>query len=90
VRLRPVGEARSHAIMLARLAEQQLTHGHVEAACQTWHGFLDLAPGLTSQRVDRARDRLRTRLRQHRTLPAVAALLRRTTAPIPNQGSRFA
>ncbi|MFJ4410223.1 hypothetical protein [Streptomyces sp. NPDC088910] len=85
VRLRRPGEARSQAILLARLAERQLAQGHVEAACQTWHGFLDLIPGLTSRRIDRARNELAARLRPYRTLPAVAALLRRNSALIPDR-----
>ncbi|WP_055523234.1 tetratricopeptide repeat protein [Streptomyces graminilatus] len=77
LRHRPADERRSQAICLAELAETQLTIGHLDQACHTWHAFLDLYPHVSSARAD---DRLRgltARLRPHAVNPSAAHLLAR-------------
>ena len=77
LRHRPADERRSHAVCLAELAETQLTIGHLDQACHTWHAFLDLYPHISSARAD---DRLRVltaRLRPHATNQYAALLLAR-------------
>ncbi|MDO0909386.1 hypothetical protein QQM39_00455 [Streptomyces sp. DT2A-34] len=77
LRLRPAGEHRSRALGLAELAEAQLTAGHLEQACVTWHGFLELYPQIHSDRADERLRALAARLRPHAATPAAAALIRR-------------
>jgi hypothetical protein len=74
VRCRPVGERRSSALTLARLAELQLDDGDLEAACWTWQQFLQDYPHLRSRRVSRALASMRARLRPHQKSSAVIAL----------------
>ncbi|GAA1941933.1 hypothetical protein [Kitasatospora viridis] len=80
---RPRGEQRSRAILLGKLAERQLTAGHLEAACTTWHEFLDAYPLLTSRRAHTARTRLSRLLLPHRRRPAADHLLQRAAALRP-------
>jgi hypothetical protein len=77
LRLRPAGEHRSRALGLAELAEAQLTAGHLEQACVTWHGFLELYPQIHSARADDRLRALTAGLRPHAATPAAAALVRR-------------
>ncbi|GHE05673.1 tetratricopeptide repeat protein [Streptomyces alanosinicus] len=74
---RPVDERRSRALVLAELAETQLTAGHLEQACRTWHAFLDDHPHLHSARADDRLRALTAALRPHASTFAAAALLRR-------------
>jgi tetratricopeptide (TPR) repeat protein len=76
VRYRPPEERRSRALTLARLAELQLDHGELEAACVTWQRFLQDYPHLRSRRLDRAFRSMRTSLRPHSANSAVVALRR--------------
>lgn len=80
IRQRPVEERRSRAITLARLAELQLTEGHLEQACHSWHRFLDDYQHLTCRRADTAMKTLRARIRPHQNHPAARALHHRATA----------
>jgi tetratricopeptide (TPR) repeat protein len=77
VRHRPVGERRSRAITLARLAELQFEDGQLEQACGTWRTFLDDYPYLWSRRADNALATLRARLRPHGNHPVARLLTRR-------------
>ncbi|WP_018349759.1 hypothetical protein [Longispora albida] len=79
IRHRPAAERRSRAILLARLAELQLQHGHLEEAVASWNDFLDLYPSLRSGRVLSALKALRARIRSYPTHPAARILLRRAT-----------
>ncbi|MEJ3656251.1 hypothetical protein WEH80_25115 [Actinomycetes bacterium KLBMP 9759] len=54
LRHRPTTERRSRAILHARLAEQQLAGGNLEAACETWMRFLDDYRHISSKRADSA------------------------------------
>ncbi|MFD7593758.1 tol-pal system YbgF family protein [Kitasatospora sp. NPDC059812] len=77
---RPRGESRSRAVILSRLAERQLAAGHIEAACATWHEFLDVYPLLASRRAHLARARMPGLLLPHRRRPAADHLIQRATA----------
>ncbi|MFD4530680.1 tol-pal system YbgF family protein [Kitasatospora sp. NPDC058397] len=77
---RPRGESRSRAVILSRLAEHQLAAGHIEAACATWHEFLDVYPLLASRRAHLARARMPGLLLPHRRRPAADHLIQRATA----------
>ena len=81
LRHRPPAERRSRAITLARLAELQLDHGHLEAAVQTWHRFLDEYPFLCCGRADTALAVMRARIRPHRNNAAARGLWRRAGRP---------
>ncbi|MFJ4674130.1 hypothetical protein [Kitasatospora purpeofusca] len=70
-------ESRSRAVVLSKLAERQLAAGRVEAACATWHEFLDVYPMLTSRRARAARARIPGLLLPHSRRPAAHHLLRR-------------
>ncbi|MDN3029280.1 hypothetical protein [Streptomyces sp. S.PB5] len=86
LRHRPAEERRSHAISLAELAETQLTIGHLDRACHTWHAFLDVHPRISSARAD---DRLRVltaRVRPHGANQAAALLLERVREMRKNRG----
>ncbi|MFJ8434933.1 hypothetical protein ACIQ9P_26895 [Kitasatospora sp. NPDC094019] len=74
---RPRTETRSHTLVLAKLAERQLATGHLEAACTTWHAFLDLYPHLASRRARTARTRLPGLLLPHRHRHSADQLLQR-------------
>ncbi|WP_158895703.1 tetratricopeptide repeat protein [Amycolatopsis anabasis] len=80
VRHRPIGERRSRAITLARLAELQLDDGQLEQACGTWERFLDDYPYLWSRRADTALHTLRARLRPHAKSTCARSLLTKATA----------
>ncbi|GAA3020531.1 XRE family transcriptional regulator [Kitasatospora albolonga] len=77
---RPRTETRSHALVLAKLAERQLTAGRLDAACSTWHQFLDVYPHLSSRRAHSAAARLHRGLLPHRRRHPADHLLQRATA----------
>jgi tetratricopeptide (TPR) repeat protein len=81
VRHRPPAERRSRAITLARLAELQVDTGELEAACGTWHQFLQDYPHLRSRRIGRALTSMSARLHPHQTHSAVIALRRTCQQP---------
>ncbi|WP_366510858.1 tetratricopeptide repeat protein [Streptomyces sp. MP131-18] len=52
-RLRDAGDSRGSAVRFgALMAERQLTAGHLDAACETWHRVLDDYEGIRSGRAD--------------------------------------
>ncbi|MGX9889362.1 tetratricopeptide repeat protein [Streptomyces sp. NPDC002276] len=77
LRHRPADERRSHAVCLAELAETQLTIGHLDQACHTWHTFLDLYPHISSARADDRLRALTARLRPHTVNQSAALLIAR-------------
>jgi len=80
IRYRPDSERRARAITLARLAELQLGHGHLDEAVSTWHKFLGDYPYLSSGRADTALAAMRALLRPHTRHAGVTALLRRAAS----------
>ncbi|MER5493785.1 transcriptional regulator [Streptomyces sp. NPDC002490] len=56
---------RSHAKKRATLAEFQMQHGHLEAACVTWNKVLDELPLVQSGRVDRRVTRMFGMIKPH-------------------------
>ncbi|HEU5158576.1 MAG TPA: tetratricopeptide repeat protein [Streptosporangiaceae bacterium] len=81
LRHRPRTERRARTITLARLAGLQLDHGHLEAAVETWHRFLDDYPYLRCGRADAALATLRARIRPYRGNVAAGTLWRRAASP---------
>jgi transcriptional regulator with XRE-family HTH domain len=79
-RHRPAAERRSGAIILARLAEMQLSCGHVEESTVTWHRFLDDYGALQSGRATTALRNLRAGLRPYGANPLVRVLLSRAAS----------
>ena len=79
--LRPELERRSRAITRARLAELQLTTGHLDEACATWHRFCDDYPHLSCGRADTAMKNLWALTRPYQRNP-VAATLRSRAATL--------
>jgi hypothetical protein len=79
-RHRPAAERRSGAIILARLAELQLSCGHVEESTATWHRFLDNYGALQSGRATTALRNLRAGLRPYGANPLVRVLLSRAAS----------
>jgi hypothetical protein len=69
LRHRPAAEKRSRAIVLARLAEQQLAAGHLDQAVSTWHESLDDYAVITSGRADAAVRAMRSLLDGLRSCP---------------------
>jgi tetratricopeptide (TPR) repeat protein len=80
IRQRPPGEYRSHAIMLARLAELLMDLGRLDEAVATWHRFLDIYPAVRSGRVNTAMGILRARTRSHQSNSMAKALSCRAAA----------
>ncbi|GAB3213731.1 hypothetical protein GCM10027294_47880 [Marinactinospora endophytica] len=76
-RCRPAQERRSRALSTALLGDYRFRAGHLEAACQTWHDFLDDYPYLSSGRADTALGRIRRSVKRHPGNAAAAALSRR-------------
>ncbi|MFD5467515.1 tol-pal system YbgF family protein [Kitasatospora sp. NPDC127059] len=77
---RPRSEARSRALVLGKLAERQLAAGRLDAACETWHEFLDVYPLLSSWRAQAATVRMRRLLLPFRRRPTADHLLQRAAA----------
>jgi tetratricopeptide (TPR) repeat protein len=77
IRNRPLGERRSRALTLAKLADLQLGAGHLEAACTTGRRFCEDYPYLDSARADSALRLLHARLRPYQRNADAAALLER-------------
>lgn len=67
------GRVHSHAL----LAQRQFELGHLDAACATWHRFLDDYTEISSARGDAHFATLRTRIRPHHRARAVRALAER-------------
>ncbi|MYV51944.1 hypothetical protein [Streptomyces sp. SID3212] len=74
---RPGTEPRSRVITCAALAELHFARGHLEAACATWHTFLDGYPAVSSARADTALTTMRSLTRVHRRQPTAQALIQR-------------
>ncbi|MFD7661859.1 hypothetical protein [Streptomyces sp. NPDC059788] len=64
------GRVHSHAL----LAQRQFELGHLDAACTTWHRFLDDYTEVSSARGDAHFATLRARIRPHRRAAPVRAL----------------
>jgi hypothetical protein len=73
-RARPPMEKQGNAHANGLLAQRQLEVGHLEAACSTWHAFLDDYEQLSSARADEHFDTMRRSIRQYRTNPRVREL----------------
>ncbi len=71
---------RGLALSHARHAEILVGLGHVEEACAAWSSFLDQYVHVRSGAADLAVSRLRQLLAPFRPLPAVTAILHRTSA----------
>ncbi|QIQ03392.1 hypothetical protein [Streptomyces liangshanensis] len=77
---RPDSEPRSRVITCAALAELHFARGHLEAACATWHAFLDGYPAVSSARADTALATMRSLTRVHRRQPTALALIHRAAS----------
>ncbi|WP_327235169.1 hypothetical protein OG349_15565 [Streptomyces sp. NBC_01317] len=77
---RPDTEPRSRVITCAALAELHFARGHLEAACATWHSFLDGYPAVSSARADTALTTMRSLTRVHRRQPTAQALIQRAAS----------
>ncbi|MFJ2650215.1 hypothetical protein ACIO1C_26265 [Streptomyces sp. NPDC087420] len=77
---RPDTEPRSRVITCAALAELHFARGHLEAACATWHSFLDGYPAVSSARADTALTTMRSLTRVHRRQPTALALIQRAAS----------
>ncbi|UGY92897.1 hypothetical protein [Streptomyces gobiensis] len=64
------GRVHSHAVM----AQRQFELGHLDAACETWHKFLDDYVLLSTARGDEHFDTLRRRIRPYRKTRAAREL----------------
>lgn len=64
-RVRPPVEKQGRAHANGLLAQRQLEIGHLEAACDTWHTFLDDYERLSSSRADEHFDTLRSTIRPY-------------------------
>lgn len=64
-RARPAVEKQGNAHANGLLAQRQLEIGHLEAACATWHEFLDDYAALSSARADEHFGIMRQRIRSY-------------------------
>ncbi|MFI0232098.1 hypothetical protein [Streptomyces sp. NPDC017086] len=64
-RVRPQVEKQGNAHANGLLAQRQFEVGHIEAACETWHAFLDDYATLSSSRADEHFDIMRRRIRPY-------------------------
>ncbi|WTO36996.1 hypothetical protein OG399_22695 [Streptomyces achromogenes] len=64
-RVRPPKEKQGNAHANGLLAQRQFEVGHIEAACATWHAFLDDYATLSSSRADEHFDIMRRRIRPY-------------------------
>jgi tetratricopeptide (TPR) repeat protein len=64
-KVRPKAERQGNAHANGLLAQRQYEMGHVEAACATWHRFLDDYEALSSARADEHFDIMRRRIRPY-------------------------
>ena len=83
LRLRPAGERRARALIVARLAELHLRQGRLEQACAIWRLFCDDYPHLHSARADNALRSLRALLRPYARNGAARAILERVADLAP-------
>ncbi|QTT75335.1 hypothetical protein J7W19_19890 [Streptomyces mobaraensis NBRC 13819 = DSM 40847] len=67
------GRAHSHGL----LAQRQFELGHLDAACATWHRFLDDYVQLSTARGDEHVDIMRRRIRPHASARSVKPLMER-------------
>ncbi|MFF2661547.1 hypothetical protein ACFVUH_29805 [Kitasatospora sp. NPDC058032] len=77
-RARPGHEKQGRVHANGLLARRQSELGHIEAACETWHGFLDDYVTLSSARGDEHFRALGAALPGHAQIPAVRRLRQRT------------
>jgi tetratricopeptide (TPR) repeat protein len=77
LRYRQPREQRAKALLLAKVAELQLSCGRLEQATSTWHEFLDSYPQLRTGRANTAFATLHARTRPHHNDPGVRILRRR-------------
>lgn len=67
------GRVHSHAL----LAQRQFELGHLDAACETWHRFLDDYAELSTSRGDQHFDTMKRQIRPYRTSHSVRRLAER-------------
>jgi hypothetical protein len=71
---RPPVEKQGNAHANGLLAQRQLGVGHLEAACSTWHEFLDDYAALSYARADEHFDTMRRRIRPYLDNPKAREL----------------
>ncbi|MEU7163975.1 hypothetical protein AB0A70_04920 [Streptomyces morookaense] len=74
LRAQPSHERQGRVHFYAVLAQRQLEHGHLEAACESWARFLDEYEHVSSARGDEHFDTMRLRLKPFRNARAVRGL----------------
>ncbi|MEU3354908.1 hypothetical protein [Streptomyces sp. NPDC037389] len=77
LKVQPRQERQGRVHSNALLAQRQFELGHVEAACATWHAFLDDYVQLSTARGDEHFDTMRRRIRPHGKARAVRELTER-------------
>ncbi|MEO3754136.1 hypothetical protein [Streptomyces sp. B6B3] len=77
IRVQPPQERQGRVHAYAVLARRQFEHGHLEAACDSWHRFLDDYQLVSTARGDGHFEAMRRRTRPHRDTRAVRELLER-------------
>jgi tetratricopeptide (TPR) repeat protein len=90
IRYYPIDERRSRALLLARLAQQQLHCGELSRAVATSHRFLDDYPHLISGRVTTAWRSLRSSLRPYHRNATVSSVLHRGSTVRPRAAAHLA
>ncbi|CAM5540144.1 hypothetical protein SXANM310S_00559 [Streptomyces xanthochromogenes] len=80
LRVQPANERQGRVHFNAVLAQRQLEHGHLDAACESWRRFLDDYEFVSSARGDEHFDTMRLRLKPHRNARAVRRLATRVHA----------
>ncbi|MFB7999826.1 hypothetical protein ACFC4G_44475 [Streptomyces sp. NPDC056002] len=77
IRVQPPQERQGLVHSYAMLAQRQLAHGHLDAACASWGRFLDEYEHVSSARGDDHFQTMRTQMRRHSTTRPVRELATR-------------
>jgi tetratricopeptide (TPR) repeat protein len=83
LRHNPVSDHHTRALILAMMAGHQIDLGELDHACNTWHRFLDIYPGLYSARTDITLVGMYRRLQPLGANPVVRTLLTRAVEIAP-------
>ncbi|MGP4113442.1 hypothetical protein ACTWP5_21330 [Streptomyces sp. 4N509B] len=78
IRVQPPQERQGRVHAYAILARRQFEHGHVDAACESWHRFLDDYQFVSTARGDAHLESMRRRVGPYRRTKAVRQLLDRS------------
>ncbi|MBZ4320882.1 hypothetical protein [Streptomyces huiliensis] len=86
LKVQPIQERQGRVHSNGLLAQRQFELGHLDAACATWHRFLDDYIRLSTARGDEHFDIMRRRIRPHASARSVKPLLERAREVARDKG----